>query len=63
VFRSIIATPLESPRPGRWRVLAGREAWQGRAAMRISVSNWRTTEADIDQSADAILRSARIGAG
>jgi hypothetical protein len=25
--------------------------------MRISVSNWSTTEADIDQSADAILRS------
>lgn len=33
--------------------------WHGRAAMRISVSNWSTTEADIDRSAEAILRSAR----
>ena len=29
--------------------------WQGRAAMRISVSNWTTDEADIDRSADAVL--------
>ena len=36
--------------------------WQGRAAMRISVSNWRTTEADVDQTVDAILRAARLGA-
>ena len=28
------------------------------AAMRISVSNWMTTEADIDVSAEAILRCA-----
>jgi hypothetical protein len=27
--------------------------------MRISVSNWSTTEADIDRSAEAILRCAR----
>ena len=33
--------------------------WQGRAAIRISVSNWSTTEADADASADAILRAAR----
>jgi glutamate/tyrosine decarboxylase-like PLP-dependent enzyme len=33
--------------------------WQGRAAMRISVSNWRTTVEDVDRSADAILRLAR----
>jgi hypothetical protein len=26
--------------------------------MRISVSNWSTTEADIDRSAEAILRCA-----
>jgi glutamate/tyrosine decarboxylase-like PLP-dependent enzyme len=32
--------------------------WQGRAAMRISVSNWSTTEADADRSAAAILRCA-----
>jgi glutamate/tyrosine decarboxylase-like PLP-dependent enzyme len=33
--------------------------WQGRAAMRISVSNWRTTEDDVGRSVDAILRLAR----
>jgi hypothetical protein len=27
--------------------------------MRVSVSNWSTTEADIDVSAEAILRCAR----
>jgi glutamate/tyrosine decarboxylase-like PLP-dependent enzyme len=36
--------------------------WQGRAAMRISVSNWRTTEEDVDRSAEAILRLARAPA-
>ena len=35
---------------------AGGATWQGHQVMRISVSNWSTTEADIDQSADAILR-------
>ncbi|CAN5432993.1 aminotransferase class V-fold PLP-dependent enzyme [soil metagenome] len=33
--------------------------WRERAAMRISVSNWSTTEEDIDRSADAILAAAR----
>src|SRR5439155_26900329 len=32
--------------------------WHGRAAMRISVSNWSTAEEDIDRSAAAILRAA-----
>ena len=32
----------------------GGTRWQDRAAMRISVSGWRTTEADADRSADAI---------
>jgi glutamate/tyrosine decarboxylase-like PLP-dependent enzyme len=32
--------------------------WQGRAAMRISVSNWSTDEADVDHSVAAILRCA-----
>ena len=36
--------------------LSGTE-WQGGAAMRISVSNWSTTEADVDRSADAIVRA------
>lgn len=34
---------------------AGGGVWQGRQVMRISVSNWSTTEADIDRSAAAIL--------
>ncbi len=37
---------------------AGGTTWHGRGAMRISVSNWSTTEADIDRSAEAILRCA-----
>lgn len=36
----------------------GGTEWRGQAAMRISVSNWSTTEADIDQSAAAIARIA-----
>jgi glutamate/tyrosine decarboxylase-like PLP-dependent enzyme len=38
---------------------AGGAHWHGRDVMRISVSNWSTTEADIDRSADAILRAFR----
>jgi glutamate/tyrosine decarboxylase-like PLP-dependent enzyme len=34
----------------------GGTTWQGKSAMRISISNWWTTEADIDRSASAILR-------
>ncbi|MEP6697722.1 MAG: hypothetical protein ABJA34_12730 [Pseudonocardiales bacterium] len=36
---------------------AGGTTWRGRAAMRISVSNWSTTEPDIDVSVDAMLRA------
>lgn len=32
--------------------------WQGRAAMRISLSGWSTTAADVARSADAILGAA-----
>jgi glutamate/tyrosine decarboxylase-like PLP-dependent enzyme len=35
---------------------AGGTVWQGKHAMRISISNWSTTEADVDRSADAIVR-------
>ncbi|HEX7180517.1 MAG TPA: aminotransferase class V-fold PLP-dependent enzyme [Thermoanaerobaculia bacterium] len=35
----------------------GGTTWQGRSAMRISVSNWSTTEEDIDRSAAAILKN------
>jgi glutamate/tyrosine decarboxylase-like PLP-dependent enzyme len=42
----------------------GGTTWHGMAAMRISVSNWSTTEADADTSVAAILRCAReVGAG
>jgi glutamate/tyrosine decarboxylase-like PLP-dependent enzyme len=41
----------------------GGSRWQGKDVMRISVSNWSTTEADIDRSVDAILACARqVGA-
>ena len=32
--------------------------WQGRTAMRISVSNWRTTDEDVELSLQAMLRAA-----
>jgi glutamate/tyrosine decarboxylase-like PLP-dependent enzyme len=37
----------------------GGTVWQGAAAMRISVSNWSTTTADVDRSVEAILRAAQ----
>ena len=41
----------------------GGTTWHGMAAMRISVSNWSTTEGDIDISAAAIRRcAAEVGA-
>jgi glutamate/tyrosine decarboxylase-like PLP-dependent enzyme len=40
---------------------AGGAIWQGKQVMRIAVSNWSTTEADIDRSADAIIRCFRSG--
>jgi aromatic-L-amino-acid decarboxylase len=36
----------------------GGTSWQGQGAMRISVSNWSTTDADADASVQAILRAA-----
>jgi glutamate/tyrosine decarboxylase-like PLP-dependent enzyme len=36
----------------------GGTVWQGRTAMRISVSSWATTEADVEKSLEAILRAA-----
>ena len=38
---------------------AGVTVWQGRTAMRISVSSWATTDADVDTSVAAMLRVAR----
>jgi glutamate/tyrosine decarboxylase-like PLP-dependent enzyme len=37
----------------------GGTEWQGKSAMRISVSCWATTEQDVDQSLAAIFRIAR----
>jgi len=37
----------------------GGTVWQGRAAMRISVSSWATTAEDVDASLAAMLRAAR----
>jgi glutamate/tyrosine decarboxylase-like PLP-dependent enzyme len=37
----------------------GGTTWRGRGAMRISVSGWQTTEADVDRSAGAILSALR----
>ena len=37
----------------------GGTVWQGRTAMRISVSSWATTDEDVELSLDAMLRVAR----
>lgn len=37
----------------------GNTIWQGQAAMRISIVSWATTDADVEQSIDAILRVAQ----
>jgi glutamate/tyrosine decarboxylase-like PLP-dependent enzyme len=36
----------------------GETVWQGRAAMRISVSSWATTDEDVERSLRAMLRAA-----
>ena len=38
----------------------GATEWGGEHAMRISVSNWRTTEEDVERSAAAILTAAGL---
>jgi glutamate/tyrosine decarboxylase-like PLP-dependent enzyme len=40
----------------------GGTVWQGRTAMRISVSSWATTEHDVERSIAAIVRVARARA-
>ncbi|MFZ0333924.1 MAG: hypothetical protein WAL69_07285, partial [Candidatus Acidiferrales bacterium] len=37
----------------------GGTVWKGRTAMRISVSNWSTTDADVEKSIEAMVRVAR----
>lgn len=41
----------------------GSTVWQGRTAMRISVSSWATTEADVEASLMAMLRAADAASG
>ncbi len=38
----------------------GPTTWQGRRALRISVSSWATTEADVDRSVAAMIEAARF---
>jgi glutamate/tyrosine decarboxylase-like PLP-dependent enzyme len=40
----------------------GGTRWHGMDAMRISVSNWTTTEDDVDRSVESIVRAARAAA-
>jgi glutamate/tyrosine decarboxylase-like PLP-dependent enzyme len=37
----------------------GGTMWHGHVAMRVSVSSWATTDADVERSLDAMLRAAR----
>lgn len=37
----------------------GGTVWQGKTAMRISVSNWSTTREDVEKSVEAVIRVAR----
>jgi len=39
----------------------GATVWQGRTAMRISVSGWATTDEDVERSLEAMLRAADTG--
>lgn len=39
----------------------GGTVWQGRAAMRVSVSSWATTDEDVERSLAAVLRIAADG--
>jgi hypothetical protein len=40
----------------------GGTTWNGEHALRISVSNWRTTRIDVECSAAAILQAATVPA-
>ena len=39
----------------------GGTVWQGQTAMRISVSSWATTDADVEKSLEAMVRIAKAG--
>ena len=38
----------------------GPTVWQGRAAIRISVSSWATTEEDVERSLAAMIRAGGV---
>jgi len=40
----------------------GGTVWKGRTAMRISVSNWSTTDEDVERSIEAMLKAAQSSA-
>jgi hypothetical protein len=42
---------------------AGITVWQGRTGMRISVSSWATTDADVERCVEAMVRVARAVKG
>ena len=35
--------------------------WHDRGVLRVSVSNWSTDEADVEESVDAVRRAAPVG--
>ena len=37
----------------------GGTTWHGQYVLRVSISNWATTDDDVDRSADAIVRAAQ----
>jgi hypothetical protein len=37
----------------------GPTTWHGRRAMRVSISNWSTTQSDVDRSIASVLAAAR----
>ena len=39
--------------------LFGGTTWRGRRAMRLSVTNWRTTDADVDRVVKAVAWASR----
>ena len=75
VLNQVLVRVAPPGRPGKDADAATREAlrlvqeervcwlggtrWHDMDAMRISVSNWSTTEADIDRSAESIIRAVR----
>jgi hypothetical protein len=40
---------------------AGTTIWQGKAAIRVSLSSWATSEDDVDRSVAALARQAGRG--